>query len=465
MSSESHHSEIADLPGALSREELRGLVARGEIDTILTVMPDTQGRIVGKRVTGRFFVDEVMDHGVHACAYLLTVDMEMEPLPGFDLSSWESGYQDFRLVPDLGTLRRAAWLEATAIVMCDVVDDQDRSITVAPREILKKQVERAHALGFEPQIGSELELYIFNGSYEAAAAKHWQDLETFGTYIEDYHILQTTKEEPLVREIRNALDASAIPVEFSKGEWGPGQEEINLRYAPAIEMADRHAIYKNAAKEIAHRRGMMVTYMAKWNSKLAGNSCHIHSSLTHREGGKSAFVDDAGKPTAAFRGWLGGQLAHTRELALLYAPTVNSYKRYQAASFAPTRIAWGTDNRTCGLRVVGAGPGLRVENRVPGADCNPYLAFAAAIAAGLDGIENELDPGEETKGDAYVIHGLPEVPKTLAEATDRFAASKLARAAFGDLVVDHYALMARHETAFFDRTVSALERARYFERI
>lgn len=454
-------------PGVLTPEKLAELVESGEVDTVLTVMADAQGRLMGKRVTGQFFVDEVLSGGIDACAYLLTVDVEMEPLPGFALASWGSGYQDFHLVPDLTTLRRVAWLEGTAMVMCDVLHEgTDRPVAVAPRSVLRQQVERAREMGFEPILASELEFYLFRGTYEEAAAESYHHIKPFGSYIQDYHILQTTKEEHVIREIRNAMSASGIPVEFSKGEWGPGQAEINLRYAPALEMADRHVIYKNAVKEIALRHGLCVTFMAKWDTDSAGSSCHIHTNFRRTKDGSNAFWDDlAHGGSKEFRHFLAGQLDHAAEVALFWAPTVNSYRRFQAGSFAPTRVAWGTDNRTCGMRVVGHGESLRVENRIPGADCNPYLAFAATIAAGLDGVKKGKEPPAEVTGNAYEQDGLRDVPRSMLEASDRMAESSFALQAFGDDVVDHYLTLARHEQAFFERSVSDVERMRYFERI
>ncbi len=431
--------------------DLRALsqsVRRGEIDTVLTVFPDMQGRLLGKRVTGRFFVDEVARRGVHACAYLLTADMEMDPRPGYELASWESGYQDFHAVPDLPTLRRIPWLEKTALVMCDLEDEDGEPIEVSPRRILRRQVERARRAGFKPMIGSELEFYLFKQTYESARAGNYHGLEPYGWYLEDYHILQGTREEPVIRDIRNGMEGAGIPVEFSKGEWGAGQQEINLRYAEALEMADRHAIYKHGAKEIAMRHGVSLTFMAKWDPGRAGSSCHIHSSL-------------AGARKDLFEPWLAGQLACARDLSLFYAPTVNSYKRYQAGSFAPTRIVWGRDNRTCGFRVLGR----RVENRTPGGDANPYLAFAATIAAGLHGIGRKLKPPPEYKGDAYRDASLSRLPATLAEAIGELEKSGVARGAFGEAVVRHYLQAAREEQAAFDRAVTCWELTRYFERI
>jgi glutamine synthetase len=421
---------------------------------------------MGKRVTGRFFLDEVGGHGVHACAYLLTVDADMEPLPGYALASWQTGYQDFKAVPDLTTLRRIPWLEKTALVLCDLETEEGEPVEESPRRILRRQIERAAAAGYRLMMGSELELYVFKDSFEAARQKRYHDLEPIGYYLEDYHILQTTKEEFFIREVRNGMEGAGIPVEFSKGEWGCGQEEINLRYADALEMADRHAIYKNGVKEIAWQKGVAVTFMAKYDMRHAGSSLHLHSSLWDKAGKKSLFAEK-GKEAGSdlFRRYLAGQIALARELSIFYAPYVNSYKRYQAGSFAPTRLAWGRDNRTCGFRVVGEGKSLRVENRIPGADANPYLAFAATIAAGLHGIAKKLEPPPVFQGSAYDDATIPRVPATLREAIAELERSTAAREAFGDKVVEHYLHTARLELEAQDKVVTCWELWRNFERI
>ncbi|HWN91446.1 MAG TPA: glutamine synthetase family protein, partial [Verrucomicrobiae bacterium] len=338
------------------------------------------------------FLDHVLHDGVHACIYLFTVDMEMEPLPGFKLASWERGYGDMKLVPDLTTWRLLPWLPKTALVFCDVYTEEGEPIEEAPRWVLRRQLERASRIGYRVKTASELELYLFRESFDEARAKRYHGLTPVSNYLEDYHILQTSKEEPLVRAIRNGMEAARVPVEFSKGEWGRGQEEINLRYTDALEMADRHVLYKHGVKEIAWQQGCSVTFMAKYDMGAAGSSFHLHSSLWDQAGRRNLFAAKGGsrQGTPVFQQWLGGQMAMARELAYFYAPTVNAYKRYQAGSFAPTRIAWGWDNRTCGFRICGEGGGFRVENRIPGADANPYLAFAATIAAGLHGIEKKL---------------------------------------------------------------------------
>src|SRR5256885_11209799 len=373
------------MPGRLDRKSLESLVRKGEIDTVLTVFPDGLSRLMGKRLTARHFLEHALDDGVHACIYLFTVDMEMEPLPGFTLTSWERGYGDMKMVPDMATLRVIPWLPKTALVFCDVYTEEGEPVEEAPRWVLKRQIARAAAQGYLVKTAAELELYCFRETFEEARAKRYQNLTPFSTYLEDYHILQTSKEEPLVRAIRNGMEAADVPVETSKGEWGRGQEEINLVYAEALEMADRAVLYKHGAKEIAHLQGCSVTFMAKYDRGAAGSSFHLHSSLWDRAGKKALFA-----PTGRARGangraswtplfgqWLAGQMAMARELAYFYAPGVNSYKRYQSGSFAPTRIAVGWDHRTSCFRPSAEGAAFRVENRNPGAGANPYLAFAA----------------------------------------------------------------------------------------
>ena len=446
--------------------ELEALIRKGEIDTVLTVFPDHFGRLLGKRVVGRYFLDHVLADGVHACIYLFTVDMEMEPLPGFTLTSWERGYGDMKLVPDLGTWRRIPWLSRTALVFCDVFTEEGEPIEEAPRWVLRRQVERAAKAGYVVKTASELELYLFRESFDEARAKRFVGLTPVSGYREDYHILQTSKEEGLVQAIRNHMEAARVPVEFSKGEWGKGQEEINLRYAEALEMADRHALYKHGVKEIAWQQGSSVTFMAKYDMGAAGSSCHVHSSLWDRRTGKGLFAArDSRRGTPLFQQWLAGQMALARDFALLYAPTVNSYKRYQAGSFAPTRIAAGWDNRTCGFRLCGEGAGFRVENRIPGADANPYLAFAATIAAGLFGIDRKLPAPRAYEGNAYEDAKLSQVPKTFREALDTLERSKVAREAFGARVVEHYLRLGRLEQEAFDQVVTDWELSRHFERI
>ncbi len=463
--------------GLLTLEDLRAKVESGDIDTVVAAFTDHYGRLHGKRFDAGFFLDEIATHGTHACDYLLTVDIEMNPVPGYRYASWEQGYGDFHQVPDLGTLRTAAWLERTAVVLSDIRDPKTHELTpVAPRSILHRQVEAANELGFTAIAASELEYYIFEDSYRDAAELRYADLTPAGWYIEDYHLLQGTREERYNGPVRRALSASGIPVENSKGEWGRGQHEMNIRYSDVLAMADRHSIMKLAMKEIAESLGLSVTFMAKPHADEAGSSCHIHLSLWR--GDDNAFASPPGsgglQPSTAsesdkgsdtFRWFLGGWMARLPELMPFFAPTVNSYKRYQAGSWAPVGIAWSYDNRTAGFRVVGSGPSLRIECRVPGADVNPYLAYAAALAAGLDGIRNKTEPPDAFAGDVYQAAGLPRVPHTLREAQRLFAASEFAREAFGADVHAHYTHFYDQEATAYDNAVTDWERWRYFERI
>jgi glutamine synthetase len=453
------------MAGNLDIAELKQLVASGDIDTVLVCFPDMQGRLIGKRITGHYFLEHAV-HEMHVCDYLLTVDMEMEPVPGFKAASWDTGYGDFGVVPDMTTLRRIPWLEATALVIGDCVDMAGNELPHSPRAMLKKQVARAREAGLDVRMGSELEFYIFDDSYEEAADKGYAALRTAGRYIEDYHIFQTTKEEGLVRAIRNGMDGAAVPIEFSKGEWGPGQAEINLRYADALEMADRHVIYKNGVKEIAWAQGKSVTFMAKFADDLAGNSCHIHTSIwdVKDDSPRCADADGTDGLSDVFRHWIAGQLALTPAMTLFFAPSINAYKRFVSGTFAPTRIAWSRDNRTAGYRLVGAGPALRAECRIPGADCNAYLAFAVTIAAGLQGIEAGLEPPDIISGDIYSRNDVPEVPRTLRDAIAALDKCAELRAALGDDVVEHYLHAARWEQAESDRHVTDFDRRRMFER-
>jgi glutamine synthetase len=454
--------------GMLTATQLADRIRDGAIDTVLVVFPDLQGRLVGKRVTGHFWLDEMRggDGEIHACNYLLAVDVEMTPLPGYEFANWEQGYGDVALRPDPATIREIPWLEATALVVCDALDEETgEPVEVSPRRILQRQVERASALGFTVMLAPELEFFVFRESLEEAAAKGYGGLTPHSEVIEDYHILQTTRDEYLIRAIRNGVDGAGVPVEFSKGEAGRGQHEINLSFSTPVEMADRHVIYKNAAKEIASQHGRSITFMAKYSMDEVGSSCHIHSSVWDADASQSLMWDD-GAPdhlSKEFRGWLGGQIAAGRELAWLFAPTVNSYKRYQPESWAPTALAWSRDNRTCGFRVVGHGPSFRVESRIPGADVNPYLAFAATIAAGLNGIEQRIEPPEMFKGNAYAARDVPSVPSTIVEAIDALDRSDLAREAFGDAVHRHLVNTARQEWLAFNRAVTDWERRRNFD--
>jgi glutamine synthetase len=456
------------MQGRITLDELRRLAADGGIETVIAVFPDMYGRLVGKRITARFFIDDVVDHGMHACDYLLACDMEMDPVPGYAFTSWAKGYGDFRPVPDFDTLRIASWQEKSALVICDVKHDSaDELVPLAPRSILRRQLARAAERGYTAFGASELELYVFKDSYDRVAEKGFINLEPIGRVIEDYHILQGTKEEHVIGAIRSHLERSGVPVESSKGEWGPGQQEIGLRYAELLEMADRHHIYKHAAKEIAWKLGHAVTFMAKWDERYAGSSCHIHMSLWGDKGRKPLFPGDESlgpiKCSPIFRHFLGGWMAHIRELFAFYAPYPSSYKRYVAGSFAPTGIAWSYDNRTAGFRIVGHGPSLRIECRAAGADANAYLAFAATLAAGLDGIENEIEPPERFEGDVYAARELPHVPHSLIDSIAALDGSAWARRVLGEDVVEHYLHFFRTEQRKFDAAVTDWERRRYFE--
>lgn len=456
--------------GMLTLDELRQKVESGEIETVVTVFTDHYGRYMGKRVTGEFFLEHTAQSGMHACNYLLTVDMPMEPVPGYRFANWELGYGDFHCVPDLGTLRMATWLEKSALVICDLYDEKAHTlISVAPRSILRRQIEAASEMRFVAQGASELEYFIFDETYRSAKEKHYVELRHFGDYIEDYHILQGTREEVLNAAARKHLTQSGVPVEFTKGEWGPGQHELNVRYADLLTSADRHTIYKQCLKELAHGLGLSVSFMAKVDERYAGSSSHLHLSLWNAALDYNMFFggEEFGPVHASdtFRWFLGGWIAHTYELMPFYAPTINSYKRYQSGSWAPTTLAWSHDNRTAGFRVIGSGPSLRIESRIPGADINPYLAYAAALASGLDGIRNRIEPPPIFEGDVYSAKDLPRVPHSLRDAIEAMEESEFARAAFGDDVIEHYLHFYRTEQAAFDRAVTNWERARYFEQI
>jgi glutamine synthetase len=446
--------------GMFTLEALRGMVASGEIETVIGGFTDHYGRLMGKRFDAEMFVDEVVSSGGHACDYLLTVDMEMEPVPGYAFANWELGYGDVHMVPDMGTLRLASWLEKTAFVVCDVKSEKTHDyVPVAPRSILRRQIDQAKKAGFTAFAATELEHYLFRTSYRDAALQEFRNLEPAGWYLEDYHILQGTRTESFHSAARRHLKLSGVPVETSKGEWGRGQHELNIRYAEALDMADRHVVFKQCLKELAEAAGMSVTFMAKFAADGAGSSCHIHLSLWRD--GKNAFT----KESDPFRHFLGGWLAHVPDVMVFYAPTVNSYKRYVDASWAPTRLAWSYDNRTAGFRVVGEGQSLRIECRIPGADCNAYLALAGSLASGLDGIASQIEPPACFVGDIYAAKNLPRVPHTLSQAVEVFEKSAFAKRVFGQDVVEHYAHFYRTEAAAYDRAVTDWERRRYFERI
>ncbi|MBW1812550.1 MAG: glutamine synthetase [Deltaproteobacteria bacterium] len=454
--------------GILSVDELKSLVQVEEIETVLVVFTDLYGRFVGKRYDAEFFLDAIAEHGSHACDYLLTVDMEMEPVQGYSFANWNLGYGDVTLSPDMNTLRIASWLNKTAMVLCDIHDNKTGNfVSIAPRSLLIEQIEKAREMGYTAKAGSEIEYYMFNDTYRDAAEDKYQNLEPAGWYIEDYHALQGSRVEFFNAEVRRNLKKSGIPVEGSKGEWGLGQQELNIQHSDILTMADSHAIYKHCMKDIADNLGISVTFMAKFDEKQAGSSCHIHLSLWRQD--KNVFPGSiqAGpvKGSNIFFWFLGGWMARMPELMVFYAPTVNSYKRYQSGSWAPTRLAWSYDNRTAGFRIVGRENSLRIECRVPGADCNPYLAYAATMASGLDGIANKIEPPPIFSGDAYTEKQLVQLPLTLRDATDQFEKSDFAMKAFGKEVVEHYTHFFRVEQKAFDSTVTDWEKNRYFERI
>jgi len=446
----------------LSLDELRKEAEPGAIDTVVAAFTDMQGRLFGKRIQIEYFLDEVTDHGIEGCDYLLALDMEMEPVPGYEMANWEKGYGDFGISPDLATLRRIPWLDRTALVLCDVVNHDGSPVVASPRQVLIAQYERASQMGYTPLFASELEFYLYKDSYAEAHEKDYRNLTPTIPYILDYHILATTMDEAYLGPIRRGMQAAGIPVEFSKGEAWHGQHEVNFRYADAVTSSDRHTIYKNGVKEIAFFNGISASFMAKPSEKDIGSSCHIHSSLAGDDG-KSVFVDGE-EETDTFRHYLGGQRRHIRELALFIAPSVNSYKRYAAESWAPTSVSWGRDNRTCGFRIVGHGQSRRAECRIPGADVNPYLGYAALLAAGLDGIENQIDPGPELKGNAYEAAEAEPFPASLNEALELWEGSDFAKRAFGEAVHKHYLNYGRYEQKDYERVVTDYERRRMFER-
>jgi len=430
----------------------------GSVDTVLLMIADMEGRLQGKRLTSQHFLGEVVEHNAEGCNYLLAVDVDMNTVDGYEMSSWARGYGDFVMVPDMDTLRPVPWHEGTVMLMADLAWEDGSDVLASPRQILRRQLARLAERGWRATAGTELEFIVFRDSYEDAWRKAYRDLDPANLYNVDYSMLGTARVEPLIRRIRNSMMAAGLEVENSKGECNFGQHEINFHYDEALATADSHVIYKNGAKEIAAQEGMSITYMAKLDER-EGNSCHIHCSLAH-EGGGNVFADDE----KTFHHFVAGQLACLRELTLFFAPHVNSYKRFVPGSFAPTAVAWGEDNRTCSMRVVGHGQGLRVENRLPGADVNPYLALAAMIAAGLHGIENQLELEPAFEGNAYESD-KPHVPHTMYAARDLFADSGVARAAFGQEVVDHYLNRARIELEAFEAVVTDWEKFRGFERL
>jgi glutamine synthetase len=450
---------------AYTLDALRNDVRAGEVDTVLVAFPDMQGRLIGKRFQAEFFLESASDE-THACNYLLADDIDMEPVPGYAAANWSKGYGDFVMKPDLGTLMKTTWLEGTAIVLADVLDHHHHEpVPHAPRAMLKRQLERLSQLGLTANFASELEFYLFDESYRSAWDKGYRGLVAAGYYIEDYNIFQTTKEEGVMRAVRKHLQASGIPVENSKGEWGPGQEEINVRYADALTMADRHVVMKNGIKEIAHLQGKAVTFMAKWDFGLAGSSSHVHMSLAGKDG--NAFHDPDAElgMSQLMRHYVAGLLAYAHDITYFLAPYINSYKRFQVGTFAPTKAIWSRDNRTAGFRLCGENTrGIRIECRIGGADLNPYLAYAGLLAAGLRGIEEKLELEPPYSGDAYGEEALRDVPKTLRSAIAALRGSELLRQAMGEEVVAHYLHTAEWEQFEYDRRVTDWELKRGFER-
>lgn len=473
---------------------LKSLIKTGAVDTVMVGFPDPFGRLVGKRCTADHFLESVLRHGSHGCSYLLTVNLDMDPLDGFAVANWDAGFGDFTLRPDLATLRVIPWQPASALVICDCLRHDGSVVAEAPRSVLRRQLDGVRRLGLTAVAASELEFYLFNHTYHDAFANGYRDLTPSSDYRIDYHLMQPTRDEPLMRAIRSGMNGAGIPIESSKGEWGRGQHEVNFTWAEPIETADRHVIFKQGVRELAQQHGKSISFMAKYAPSDAGSSGHLHFSLW--KGTRNAFWDEpenrstpnvarprpnrtsAFRPNLSasgksapypgsqlFRRFLGGLLKYTPELSLFFAPTVNSYKRFQPGSWAPTRMAWAMDNRTTGYRVVGHQNGFRIENRMPGADVNPYLAFAATCAAGLAGVREHIDCGQPYQGNAYLDATLPRVPASLRDAADLLDASRLARAAFGDAVVDFYVRHARIEHQAFHDAVTDWERQRYFEQI
>ena len=453
------------MPGNMTFDALKAAVAKGEIDTVIVAGIDMQGRLVGKRFHAAFFVDSGWEE-THCCNYLLAVDMEMATVQGYASSNWQTGYGDYILKPDMTTLRPLPWLAGTALVLGDLLDHHHNPVPHSPRAILRKQVERARALGFEPMMATELEFYLFENSYESLRDSNYTGLKAVSAYNEDYQIFQTTKEEDVMRAIRNGLYAAGIPIENSKGEADAGQEEVNYRYSDALDTADNHSIVKHGIKEIAWTKGKSVTFMAKYDHRRAGSSAHCHQSLWSKDG-KPLFADasDPHGMSALMKHYIAGQLAHAREMTTFLAPYVNSYKRFAIGMFAPTKAVWSADNRTAGFRVCGVqSKAIRVECRIPGSDVNPYLVCAALLAAGLEGIEKKMVLEPEMKGDMYTAGGVREIPKNLREAAELLHGSAMLRAAFGDDVVDHYHHAALGEIAETDRVVTDFELQRLMER-
>jgi len=454
------------MPGNLTFDDLKKRVASGEIDTVLVCLVDMQGRIMGKRFLADFFIKDGFKE-THSCNYLLATDLEMATIEGYEAASWEAGYGDYTMKPDMSTLRLVPWLDGTAMVLCDVLDHAThKEVPHSPRAILKKQIARLEKMGLKPMMATELEFFLFTQSFEELRNSKYGDMETISAYNEDYAIFQTTKEENVMRAMRNGLAGAGIPVECSKGEADAGQEEINIKYSDALDTADNHVITKNGCKEIAWKNGRALTFLAKWSHNAAGSSSHVHQSLWTLDG-KPAFLDKDGKygMSKLMRQYMAGLLAHAGEITCFLAPYINSYKRFAEGTFAPTKAIWSKDNRTAGYRLVGESTAaVRVECRVGGSDLNPYLAMAALISAGIAGIENNMELEEEFKGDAYHAKGVREIPQNLRDASSALNDSKMLRAAFGDKVIEHYVRAANWEVEDFDKKVTDYEVNRGFER-
>ncbi|MBB4141749.1 glutamine synthetase family protein [Rhizobium rhizoryzae] len=448
-------------------DDLKIDVAAGRIDTVVAAQVDMQGRLMGKRFQAEYFVESAWKE-THSCNYLLATDMEMETVSGYKSTSWEKGYGDYTMKPDLATLRKIPWLEGTALVLCDVLDHHTHEeVPHSPRAILKKQVKRLEDMGFTAFMATELEFFLFDQSFESARESGYRNLKLASGYNEDYHIFQTTKEEEVMRAIRTGLQGAGVPVENSKGEASAGQEEINVRYAEALTMADRHVIIKNGVKEIAWTKGKAATFLAKWNYSAAGSSSHIHQSLWSADGKTPLFYDKDAEHgiSRLMKNYIAGLLAHASEITYFLAPYINSYKRFVAGTFAPTKIVWSKDNRTAGFRLCGEDTkGIRIECRVGGSDLNPYLAMAALLAAGIEGIKNGMELEPAFVGDAYGGKGVREIPRTLRHATELLRNSAMLREAFGDDVIDHYVRAAEWEQEEYDRRITDWEVARGFER-
>lgn len=447
----------------MTSTELKTRIEEGEIDTVIVAIPDVFGRLVGKRFTGQFYLQSVAEHGTHGCNYLLTVNIEMDPMDGFKLANWEAGFGDFAMRPDTSSLRILPWQPGAALVICDFMRDSGKYVLEAPRSVLRQQVDLVAKQGYLCKLASELEFYLFNNSYPDAFASGYRNLIPSSDYRIDYHTMQPARDESLFRAVRNQMCAAGVPVESSKGEWGRGQHEVNFIYGDPIAVGDMHTVFKQGIKEIAAQQGRSITFMAKPSMTEAGNSCHIHCSLW--KDGRNAFPEGKDGHSKLFRQFLGGLLKYSPELSYFFAPTINAYKRYQPGSWAPTKMAWSHDNRTVGFRVVGHGNGLRIENRMPGADANPYLAFAATMAAGMAGVRENLDCGDDYRGNAYVDTTLKALPSSLQESIDLLRNSKLAREAFGEDVVEFYVHTGALEVQAFNNSVTDWEKIRYFERI